>query len=253
MVPVRIMDFNNKIVWITGASSGVGEATAYEFAKNGADIILHFHTQEQKAQSIKEQLEKQFQRKVLLIQGDISKEEDVLRMVNTVLSTFGRIDILVNNAGIACDDDFFEKDIKTVKHVIDVNAIGTYLMCKEIGKVFKKQGYGNIINIASTNGIDTPYPESADYDMSKAAVISLTHNLAHILSPECRVNAVAPGWVNTPMNENLNPNFKEEEEKKILLHRFAEPKEIAEVILFLASEKASYINNTVIRIDGGIQ
>jgi len=247
------MDFKNKIVWITGASSGIGKATAYEFARQGATIILHFHIQEQKALQLKEQLEKQFQSKILLVQGDISKEEDVLRMVKAVIDTFGKIDILVNNAGIACDDDFFEKEIKTVKHIFDVNALGTYIMCKEVGKVFKQQEYGNIINIASTNGMDTPYPESADYDMSKAAIISLTHNLARILSPECRVNAIAPGWVNTPMNENLNPNFKEDEEKKILLNRFAESEEIAHAILFLASDKASYINDTVIRVDGGVK
>ena len=253
MVQVRIMDFKNKIVWITGASSGIGKATAYEFARQGATIILHFHIQEQKALQLKEQLEKQFQSKILLVQGDISKEEDVLRMVKAVIDTFGKIDILVNNAGIACDDDFFEKEIKTVKHIFDVNALGTYIMCKEVGKVFKQQEYGNIINIASTNGMDTPYPESADYDMSKAAIISLTHNLARILSPECRVNAIAPGWVNTPMNENLNPNFKEDEEKKILLNRFAESEEIAHAILFLASDKASYINDTVIRVDGGVK
>lgn len=247
------MDFKNKVVWITGASSGIGEATAYEFAKENATIILHFHTQEQKAMIIKEQLEKQYQSSVLLLQGDIAKEDDVKRMIKTVLDAFGKIDILVNNAAIACDEDFFEKDIETVKHIIDVNVIGTYMMCKEVGKIFQQQGYGNIINIASTNGIDTPYPESADYDMSKAAVISLTHNLAHILSPNCRVNAIAPGWVNTPMNENLNPSFKEKEEQKILLGRFAEPKEIASIIVFLASDKASYINNTIIRVDGGIK
>lgn len=253
MEQVRIMDFKNKIVWVTGASSGIGEATVTEFAKKGAMIILHYHTQEQKAKQIKSQLENQYQSQVLLLQGDISNEEDVKRMIKVVMDTFGNIDVLVNNAGIACDDDFFEKEIKTVRHVFDINAIGTYIMCKEVGKIFKQQGYGNIINVSSTNGIDTPYPESADYDMSKAAIISLTHNLAHILSPECRVNAIAPGWVNTPMNENLNPNFRKEEEHKILLKRFAEPIEIANAVVFLASNQASYINDTIIRIDGGIQ
>lgn len=247
------MDFKNKIVWVTGASSGIGEATVEKFAEQGATILLHYHTQTQKAKKIKEHLERNYHAKVLLLQGDISQEADVHRMIDEVLKQFGRIDVLVNNAAIACDDDFFDKDIQTVKHVIDVNLIGTYLMCKEIGKIMKTQRQGNIINIVSTNGIDTPYPESADYDMSKAAIISLTHNLAKVLSPECRVNAIAPGWVNTPMNENLNPNFKDEEQNKILLNRFAEPIEIANTIVFIASNQASYINDTVIRVDGGIK
>lgn len=253
MEQVRFMDFKNKVVWITGASSGIGETTAYEFAKKGANIILHYYTQEQKAFKMKQVLEEQYQRNVLLVQGDISKEDDVYQMIQKALNHFETIDILVNNAGIAYDDDFFEKEIDIVRRVTDVNMIGTYLMCKEVGKIFKKQGYGNIINITSTNGINTPYPESTDYDMSKAAIISLTHNVAHLLSPNCRVNAIAPGWVNTPMNENLNPSFKETEENKILLHRFADPQEIANVIIFLASDQASYINDTIIRVDGGIK
>ena len=125
-------------------------------------------------------------------------------------------------------------------------------MCKYVYPYMKNQKSGNIINISSTNGIDTPYIESLDYDASKAAVLSLTKNLAKEYAPYIRVNAICPGWVNTPMNKYLSEDFKKEEEQKILLKRFAEPEEMAKVIYFLSSSNASYINGTIIRVDGGV-
>ena len=115
-----------------------------------------------------------------------------------------------------------------------------------------KNKSGKIINISSTNGINTFYPTSIDYDASKAAIINLTNNLSIQFAPYINVNAVAPGWVNTPMNQELPQDFIEEETEKIYKKRFAEPEEIAKVILFLASEDAQYINATVIKVDGGM-
>ena len=169
-------------------------------------------------------------------------------MINYIEKESGHIDILVNNAGIAMDSTFEEKEVSDFKKVLDTNLIGPFLVSKYASRIMNK---GVIINISSTNGIDTYYPFSIDYDASKAGLISLTHNLAVLFAPRIRVNAVAPGWVETDMNKNLAKDFKDKECGKILLKRFGNTEEIANVVFFLASDGASYINNTVIRVDGG--
>ena len=115
------------------------------------------------------------------------------------------------------------------------------------------QKSGKIINISSNNGIDSYYEYGLDYDASKAAVINLTHNLANHYAPYINVNCVCPGWINTPMNKNMDTAFKKKQESKILLGRFAEPIEIANTVLFLASSEANYINDSIIKVDGGIK
>ncbi len=248
---MRRMDFHGKVVWVTGSSSGIGEATIKEFASLGADVVIHYYQHKEQAESIEKFIQSHYQVETLLVQGDVANEEDVKRMVEEVLSKFGQIDVLVNNAGIAIDTTFEDKTVDNFRRTLDVNLIGTFLMGKYIGKIMFNQKTGRIINISSTNGIDTVYPESIDYDASKAGVLSLTKNLAIQYAPYVLVNTLAPGWVNTPMNQELDSEMIEAEEKKILLGRFASPEEIAHVVVFLASDKASYINASVLRVDGG--
>ena len=245
------MDFHGKVVWVTGSSSGIGEATIKEFASLGADVVIHYYQHKEQAKSIEKFIQSHYQVETLLVQGDVANEEDVKRMVEEVLNKFGQIDVLVNNAGIAIDTTFEDKTVDNFRRTLDVNLIGTFLMGKYIGKIMFNQKTGRIINISSTNGIDTVYPESIDYDASKAGVLSLTKNLAIQYAPYVLVNTLAPGWVNTPMNQELDSEMIEAEEKKILLGRFASPEEIAHVVVFLASDKASYINASVLRVDGG--
>ena len=235
------------VVLITGASRGIGRATALKFAQNKYDIALNYYSDDIKANETKNEIEK-YGVKCVLYKCDISNEDDVKKMVDSIRNDFGRIDSLVNNAGIANDTLPLEKNIDDFKRVLDVNLIGTYLVSKYVSKHMNK---GSIVNVASTNALNQYYPYSLDYDASKAGVISLTHNLATTLSPKVRVNAVAPGWVNTDMNKELDSDYIKEECENIMLGRFAEPNEIANVIYFLASDDASYINNSVIRIDGG--
>lgn len=239
------------VALITGASKGIGASIAMEFAKAGVHVILNYNRHALMAEQLKEKIKEKYSVDVLCVKADISIEEEVEAMVNRAVDTFGRIDILVNNASICNDSLMLDKSVSAFHRILDVNLIGTFLCSKYVGKLMLDRGGGKIINIASTNAIDTYYPESCDYDASKAGVISLTHNFAREFSPNISVNCICPGWVKTDMSEGLSIEQIRQEEKKILLHRFAEVEEIAKVVVFLASSKASYINDSIIRVDGG--
>lgn len=241
----------NNVVLITGASRGIGRSTAIEFAKKGYDIVINYLSSEERALELKKEIEEKYQVRVLTIKADVSNEEEVKNMVEKTILKFGHIDCLVNSAGIAIDTIFEDKTKENFIKTLSTNLIGPFLVSKEVGKYMMKEKQGTIINISSTNGIDTIYPESIDYDASKAGLISLTKNLAIEYAPYIRVNSVAPGWVLTEMNKELDQEFINDECKKILMKRFADPSEIAKVVVFLASSDASYINSEIIRVDGG--
>lgn len=235
----------NKVVLVTGSSKGIGKATILKYAKEGYDVIINYNSDLDGALET-EKLAKEYNVNTLVVKCDISKEDEVIEMINTIKDKFGKLDVLVNNAGIAIDTTFDDKTVENFRKTLDTNLIGTFLVSKYASKIMDK---GVIINISSTNGIDTTYPESLDYDASKAGVISLTHNLATEFAPNIRVNAICPGWVNTEMNKELDSEFVKEETAKIKLGRFADPEEIAEAIYNISI--CSYINDAIIRVDGG--
>ena len=241
----------SKVVLVTGSNRGIGRSTIIEFAKAGLDVVINYCHHKEEAYELKEYVENNYNVRCLVVKCDVSKEDEVIEMINEIVDYFGSLDILVNNASVCKDSLLMDKDVESFRRILDVNLIGTYLCSKYAGKVMLDNGSGSIINVSSTNAIDTYYPESCDYDASKAGVISLTHNLAREFSPYIRVNCVCPGWVNTDMNKELSLEQVHEEEKNILLKRFAEPDEIAKVIVFLASNKSSYVNDSIIREDGG--
>lgn len=245
------MKLKNKVALITGSSRGIGKQTAIAMAKEGANIVINYLNSKNEAEQLKEHIKNKYNVKVLTINADVSDEEEVKNMIEKIITVFGRIDILVNNAAIDNDSLAFDKTKKTFMSVLETNLVGPFLTAKYASFYMKKQKYGKIINVASTNAIDTYYPESLDYDASKAGLISLTHNLAKELAPLITVNAVAPGWTNTDMNKELNEEQITKANNSILLKRFADPLEIANVITFLATDDANYINDAVIRIDGG--
>ena len=237
-----------KNVLITGASRGLGASIAKMFAKNGDNIIINYNKSLDSANLLKKELENNYESKVLLVKADISLENEVKNMCDIIKKEFSKIDVLINNAGIAMDSSLEEKSADEFMEVISVNLLGTFLVTKYAINLMQT---GSIINISSTNGIDTGYIESVDYDSSKAGVIALTHDFAKYLAPQIRVNCVAPGWINTDMNNDLFIDFKKNQLKKIGLKRFASCDEIANVVYFLASDEAKYINDAVIRVDGG--
>ena len=242
------MNFKGKTVLVTGSSKGIGAKTIEKFASLGANVVINYNSSLKEANDLKDYVENKYNVKALVVKCDVSNEDEVKDMIDKIIEVFHSINILVNNAGIAIDTVFEDKTKDNFKRIIDVNLIGTFLVTKYASKYMINEKDSRIINVSSTNGIDTNYPESLDYDASKAGVISLTHNFAKQFAPYINVNAIAPGWVNTEMNSLLDVD---EYTDNILLKRFASPEEIANVIVFLASEEASYINNTIIRVDGG--
>ncbi|WP_282193226.1 SDR family NAD(P)-dependent oxidoreductase [Romboutsia ilealis] len=209
-------------------------------------------TDRENAEELSNYLKEEYKIETLVIKADVSNEEQVKDMIQEIIDKFGKIDVLVNNAGIAIDKEFEDRTVEDWKRTLEVNTIGTFLVSKYASENMMNNKSGKIINVSSTNGINTFFPSSIDYDASKAAIINLTYNLAIQFAPYINVNAVAPGWVNTEMNKELAEDLIKEETEKIYKKRFAEPEEIAKVICFLASEDAEYINGTVIKVDGGM-
>lgn len=241
-----------KVVLVTGSSSGIGREIVRKLACD-YEVVIHYNDSDREAIELKKELDRLYNKDIMVVKCNLSSEEEIDGMLDCIYSRYRNIDILVNNAGIAIDTLVESKTKDNFIKTLEVNTIAPFLLMKKIGNKMKENKYGNIINISSTNGIDTIYPESLDYDASKAALISLSKNMAQYLAPYVRVNTVCPGWVNTRMNNELDEAFVESEKEKILLGRFGNPEEIANVVKFLISEEASYVNNSVIRVDGGVK
>lgn len=240
-----------KVALVTGSSRGIGKAIVEDFAEKGYDVVINYIKEDDEARKLKEKLENEYNVKVLTIRADVSNENEVKDMIRNTINEFGKIDVLVNNAGIAIDKEFEDRTIDDWKKTLNVNLIAPFIVSKYVGNEMLKNKSGKIINISSTNGINSFFPTSIDYDASKAGLINLTHNLAIQFAPYINVNCVAPGWVNTDMNKDLPKELVKEETNRIYKKRFAEPSEIAKVVTFLASDDADFINDEVIKVDGG--
>lgn len=232
-----------KNVLVTGFTGCLGEKIVEILKKNNYNVIGTYNHNENKALELKNKYD------VDMFKCNLENEEDINILVDKIIDKYNNIDILINNAAYYQDEPLEEKTKETFLKILDVNLVGPFLLSKKIGKYMLENKNGKIINIASTNGIDTYYPESIDYDASKAGLINLTKNLALYYAPYIKVNAIAPGWIETSDTLEMDENFIESEKNKILLNRFGRPEEIVDGILFLC--KNDYINGEVIRIDGG--
>lgn len=242
----------NKVVLITGGAKGIGKAIALELAKNHYDIVINYLTSEEEAIKLKETIIKEYGVKCLVIKADISLEDEVDQMITTIENKLGGVDILINNAAIDLSNLFHLKNAEDFRRTLDVNVVGAFNCSKRVYKYMLEKEYGRIINVSSTNGINTYYPMCIDYDASKAALISMTHNLAFEFAPYIHVNCIAPGFIGTESElVGYDEQFLKEEQEKIMVNRYGQPEEVAYLVKFLVSDEANFINNTVIRIDGG--
>ncbi len=241
------MRLQNKVGIITGSSRGIGAATAKLFAEEGARVVVNYKKNKVEAEKVLASLEGTNH---LLIQADITKEDEVKDLVKRVMEKYGRIDILINNAGEIIRPGDWMKDLKTWNETIDANLTSAWLMIREIAPIMKKQEFGTIVNLASTVGMRGVAPVLA-YSCAKNGVIAMTKAFAKELAPHIRVNAVAPSNVMTDMMKGAGQELIEFMKQQTPLRRIAEPIELAKAILFLASDDASYITGHTLVVDGG--
>ena len=236
-------------ILVTGANKNLGFCVSRELAKLGYDLVLVYDKDDNAKEECVKKLSK-YNVNILWYKIDIKNEEQVKNMYKDLENKGIKLNGLVNNASIYHDNDIKDKTSEEFEGVLTTNVLGTFLVTKYAIPLLSDMA--SIVNISSTNAIDTNYPEAIDYDASKAGIISLTKDFAKYLSPTVRVNTVCPGWIEGPSTKEINEDFKNEELSKIYLQRFATFEEVANAIIFLLSDKASYINNTIIRVDGGM-
>ncbi len=237
---------------VTGGARGLGEEISRYFASKGKNVLIVYNESHDNAIKLKEELENKYNVSILTFKCDISSDSDVSNLVEYIKSNNINITSLINNSGICIDSLYEDKTKDNFMRTLEVNVYGTFNISRALGNIMYESKKGSIVNLSSTNGINKYFPLSIDYDASKAAINSLTHNLALEYSPYVRVNAVAPGWVKTESEmKDLDEDYIKSEEDKIYVKRMAEPVDVAKVIYFLTDDASSYINSEIIKVDGG--
>ncbi len=243
----HLMRLKDKVVIITGSSRGIGRATAILFANEGAKVVVNYKINKKDAESVIKEIRVE---DCLLVQADVSKEEDVRRLVEETINKFGRIDILVNNAGEIIRPGDWKTGMETWQKTIDANLTSAWLMIKEVAPIMQKQKTGVIVSLTSTVGLLGSQYVLA-YSCAKEGIVALTKSFAKELAPYIRVNAIAPSNVMTDMTKSAGEELIERMKQNTLLKRIAEPEELAKAILFLASDDASYVTGHILVVDGG--
>ncbi|MCR8979238.1 3-oxoacyl-[acyl-carrier-protein] reductase [Brevibacillus laterosporus] len=240
-----------KVALITGASRGIGRAIALKYAEAGANIIVNYSGNEAKAQETVVDIEK-LGREAIMIRANVGNTEEAENMVKEALERFGKIDILVNNAGITRDNLLMRMKESEWDEVINVNLKGVFNMTKALTRPMMKQRGGSIINITSVVGV-LGNAGQANYVAAKAGVIGLTKTTARELaSRNIKVNAIAPGFVDTDMTDVLPEDVKSGILAQIPFNRLGSADEISNVALFLASDASSYMTGQTLHVDGGM-
>lgn len=245
------MVLSNKVAIITGASRGIGKAIALAMANAGAKVVVNYASNDVAAGEVVEQIRATGQ-KAIMFKADVAESEAADGLIQAAQAEFGRIDILVNNAGITRDNLLVRMKDEDWDAVLGLNLKGAFNCSRAAAKAMLKQKYGRIINISSVVGL-TGNPGQANYAAAKAGLLGMTKSLAkELASRNITVNAVAPGYIRTEMTAQLPEKVSGEMLAQIPMKRFGEPDEIADLVLFLASDAAKYITGQTIAVDGGM-
>lgn len=240
-----------KVVFVTGGSRGIGKAIALKYAQNGYNVVINYVSDKTNV----EELQKEFTKlnvECLIEKADVSKSEEVEKIVKKAIEKFNKIDVLVNNAGITRDGLLMRMKEEDFDKVIEINLKGTFLITKSVIPYMLKKRDGKIINLASVVGV-TGNAGQCNYSASKAGIIGFTKSIAkELASRNIRANAIAPGFIDTDMTSVLSDEVKDSINVQIPMKRMGTTQEIANVAYFLGCEESSYITGQVINIDGGM-
>ena len=240
-----------KVVFVTGGSRGIGKAIALKYAQNGYNVVINYVSDKTNV----EELQKEFTKlnvECLIEKADVSKSEEVEKLVKKAIEKFNKIDVLVNNAGITRDGLLMRMKEEDFDKVIEINLKGTFLITKSVIPYMLKKRDGKIINLASVVGV-TGNAGQCNYSASKAGIIGFTKSIAkELASRNIRANAIAPGFIDTDMTSILSDEVKDSINVQIPMKRMGTTQEIANVAYFLGCEESSYITGQVINIDGGM-
>ncbi len=240
-----------KVALVTGASRGIGKAIAIELARQGVHVAVNFAGNAQKAEEVVAEVQS-LGVQALAIKADVANSEEVIAMVKQTIEAFGSLDILVNNAGITRDGLIMRMKEEDWDAVINTNLKGVFNCTKAVTRQMMKQRYGRIVNISSVVGV-LGNAGQANYVAAKAGVIGLTKTLARELANRnITVNAVAPGFIETDMTDELPDEIKQELLKQIPLGKLGKAEDIASVVRFLVSEDANYMTGQTLHVDGGM-
>ena len=245
------MEEVRKTVLVTGGARGIGKAIALKYASGGYDVIINYNGSKEAAEQTKHEAES-YGVKAMCIQADVSDYDSVKAMIETIMENFGRIDVLVNNSGITKDGLLIRMTPDDFNRVINVNLTGAFNCIQNVTRIMMKQKSGSIINLSSVVGI-IGNAGQANYASSKAGIIGLTKSCAkELASRNIRVNAIAPGFIETDMTAALKEADKEKMLSAIPLKKFGTPEQVADVCYALSTEAFSYVTGQVIHVDGGM-
>jgi 3-oxoacyl-[acyl-carrier protein] reductase len=240
-----------KTAIVTGSSYGIGRGIAIFFAQEGANVVVNYSKSEEKAQQVVSEIIEEGLT-AIAVKADVSRSDEVKKLIDTCVRSYGRLDILVNNAGILPFGSIEEITDDILDRVFKVNFYGTFYCCREAIPIMKKQKYGKIVNISSIAGQRGDHTTAACYGSSKGAMSVLTKSLARQLGPfGINVNAVAPHAIITPMMDYWGEDKRNEMMEKIPIRRLGTPRDVAAAVLFLVSDEADFITGQIINVNGG--